>query len=111
MRIVPASVNNKQEYRVYDNQEIIARFTQLKHAETFIRRTLNRAFVLVNEDNDVVCVYDSEPTIEEIKDQLEESYSMDLQVYELTPRSIYAHYEVRGDNFFEIVQITNTRLL
>ena len=111
MRIVEAIVNNEREYRVYDNQEIIAKFKFYKDAWTFVRRCENRAFVLVNEDNDVMCVFDSQPTIEEIKEQLEESYSMDLSINELTPRSIYAHYEVHGDNFFEIVQITNTQLL
>jgi hypothetical protein len=90
---------------------IVARFNDDIYAQQFSNRLNGIGYVLVNEDKDILCVFDSEPTIGEIQYQLEESYSMELQVNELAPISLYNHYEVRGDNFTEIVEIVKTRLL
>lgn len=110
-RIVQAVVNNELEFRVYENQEIIARFTKQHHAQQFVNRLSKTAYVLVNEDHDIICAFDSEPTIEEVKDQLEECYSMDLSLSHLVSGSYYSHYEVHGDNFYESVTIYKTNLL
>lgn len=110
-RIVKAIVNDCTEYRVYYNQSIIARFEKNVYAQQFANRLNGIGYVLVNEDKDILCVFDSEPTLEEIQHQLEESYSMELQVNELAPISLYNHYEVRGDNFTEIVEIVKTRII
>ena len=110
-RIIEASVNGVSEYRVYYNQSIIGRFEKNIYAQQFANRLNGIGYVLFNEDKDILCVFDSEPTIEEIKHQLEESYSMDLQVHPMLPMSSTDHYEVHGDNFSEIVEIVKTRLL
>ena len=110
-QIVQAVVNNELEFRVYDNQEIIARFTKQHHAQQFVNRLENRAYSLINEDNDLICVFDSKPTAEEIKDQLEQCYSMDLSISHLVGGSYYEHYEVHGENFFETITIYTTQLL
>ena len=111
MRIVQAVVNNELEFRVYDNQEIVARFTKQHYAQQFVNRQEKKTYVLVNEDHDIICAFDSEPTMEEVKDQLEECYSMDLSLSHLVSGSYYAHYEVHGDNFYESVTIYKTNLL
>lgn len=121
-RIVQAVVNNELEFRVYENQEVVARFTKQHHAQQFVNRLNKTAYVLVNEDNDIICAFDSEPTIEEVKDQLEASYSMDLslsnlgtyyggETFLIPNDSFYTHYEVYGDNFHEIITIFKTQLL
>jgi hypothetical protein len=110
-RIVKAIVSDCTEYRVYYNQIIVARFNDDVYARQFANRLNGIGYVLVNEDKDILCVFDSEPTIGEIQYQLEESYSMELQVNELAPISLYNHYEVRGDNFTEIVEIVKTRII
>jgi hypothetical protein len=110
-RIIEASVNGVSEYRVYYNQSIIGRFEKNVYAQQFANRLNGIGYILVNEDKDILCVFDSEPTIEEIKHQLEESYSMDLQVHAMLPMTLSNHYEVHGDNFSEIVEIVKTRLL
>lgn len=110
-QIVQAVVNNELEFRVYDNQEIIARFTKQHHAQQFVNRLENRAHILINDDHDVICAFDSEPTMEEVKDQLEQCYSMDLSISKLISGAYYTHYEVHGDNFFETVTIYKTHLL
>lgn len=110
-RIVQAVVNNELEFRVYENQEVVARFTKQHHAQQFVNRLNKTAYVLVNEDNDIICAFDSEPTIEEVQDQLEASYSMDLSLSNFTNGSFYSHYEVYGDNFHEIITIFKTQLL
>jgi hypothetical protein len=110
-RIIEASVNGVSEYRVYYNQSIIGRFEKNVYAQQFANRLNGIGYVLVNEDKDILCVFDSEPTIEEIQHQLEESYSMDLTIHELLPISLSHHYEVHGDNFSEIVEILKTRIL
>ena len=110
-RIIEASVNGVSEYRVYYNQSIIGRFDKNVYAQQFANRLKGIGYILVNEDKDILCVFDSEPTIEEIKHQLEESYSMDLQVHAMLPMTLSNHYEVHGDNFSEIVEIVKTRLL
>ena len=111
MTIVQAVINNELEFRVYDNQEIVARFTKQYDAQQFVNRQAKKTYVLVNEDHDIICAFDSEPTIEEVKDQLEECYSMDLSISHLVSGSYYAHYEVHGDNFYESVTIYKTNLL
>ena len=106
-QIVEAIVNNKVEYRVYFNQEIIGRFDKKIFAEFLSNRLNGMSYVLVNEDNDVICVFDSEPQMQDVCAQLEESYSMDLQLFPLG--GLYTHYEVYGDNFYEVVQVVKTR--
>lgn len=110
-RIIQATINGVSEYRVYHNQSIIARFDKNVYAQQFANRLNGIGYVLVNEDKDILCVFDSEPTIEEVRHQLEESYSMELQINELAPISLYNHYEVHGDNFSEIVELVKTRIL
>lgn len=110
-RIVQATVNGVSEYRVYYNQSIIGRFEKNVYAQQFANRLNGIGYVLVNEDKDILCVFDSEPTIEEIKHQLEESYSMEIEINVLSHVSMYKHYEVHGDNFSEIVEIFKTRIL
>jgi len=53
-----ASVNGVIEYRVYEDTQLVARFTTHKHAEYFATRLNNRAYVLINEDNDLICAFD-----------------------------------------------------
>lgn len=106
-QIVEAIVNNKVEYRVYFNQEIVGRFDKKIFAEFLSNRLNGMSYVLVNEDNDVICVFDSQPEIQDVCSQLEESYSMDLQLFPLG--GLYTHYEVYGDNFYEVVQVVKTR--
>jgi hypothetical protein len=111
-RIVNATVNGATEYRVYYNQELVARFEKRVYAELFENRLKKSAYILINEDNDIVCAFDCEPSVEEVQYQLEESYSMTLTLQPLQPYgSIYNHIEVYGDNFHEIVQIVKTRLI
>jgi len=106
-QIVEAIVNNKVEYRVYFNQEIVGRFEKKIFAEFLSNRLNGMSYVLVNEDNDVICVFDSEPQMQDVCSQLEKSYSMDLQLFPLG--GLYTHYEVYGDNFYEVVQVVKTR--
>jgi len=105
-----ASVNGVIEYRVYEDTELIARFSTYKHAEVFASRLNNRAYVLVNEDNDVICAFDYEPTIELITDALEESYAMPLNVYTEFKSLRYNSYRVIGEDFEEFVQVIETIL-
>jgi hypothetical protein len=106
-QIVKAVVNEKTEYRVYFNHVIVGRFEHKIYAELLSNRLNGMSYVLVNEDNDVICVFDSEPEMQDVCSQLEESYSMDLQLFPLG--GLYTHYEVYGDNFYEVVQVVKTR--
>jgi hypothetical protein len=105
-----ASVNGINEYRVYEDTELIARFTTHKHAEYFATRLNNRAYVLINEDNDLICAFDYLPTIESIKEALEEAYSMPINVYEEFKSHNYWSYRVLGDDLDEFVHIDETIL-
>ena len=103
-----ASVNGVIEYRVYEDTELVARFTTHKHAEYFATRLNNRAYVLINEDNDLICAFDYEPTIELIRDALEEAYAMPVKVYTEFKSHRYISYRVIGENFEEFVKVEET---
>jgi len=105
-----ASVNGIIEYRVYEDTELVARFTNYKHAEYLATRLNHRAYVLVNEDNDLICAFDYEPTTELIRDALEEAYSMPVKVYTEFKSINYTSFRVIGDNFEEFVKVEETIL-
>jgi hypothetical protein len=105
-----ASVNGVIEYRVYQDTELVARFSTNKHAEYFATRLNNRAYVLINEDNDLICAFDYQPSIESITEAIEEAYSMPVKVYEEFTSHRYWSYRVVGEDLDEFVHIDETIL-